>query len=730
MTTPSHKTSLAFALGLLLALLLPAANLARLDGLPLASLTEVIVLLLIAPLLLWREIREAAWALVQRVRFGPALAWSLLGLVFAAKAAMLVAGPMQGWPGCYRAAVLPVASYRGDVSAPDCERSFDNPFFRGRVTRFDRTLDFEGDTWNLGFMNSGRFDFYDWQPGTILRTRLPFEAVWSASLATPAAYTLRVAYVGEGALTIDGNNASLAPAYAEAASLQLPLAAGIHKLELRYRFDDGSRSGQDSAGWGPRAMLHVTIATQGGTPALAAPVAAAIWIAIAGFADLALALLALLCLLAIARAVGRELLAAIAMLAAATGLCLLPAGRVEYVERVFGEMPLLQVSFAVLAMLLLAAHIRARRLAPATLYLALAALALATMRQAYPSWDRVALRGAGNDNLSAESQARSILQTSSLQGEEAVYYSQPFYRYIKFAEHALFGEGDVLYGSMVLLAALGGAFFALERLRSARVRGALGLLWLLSGAALLGLTGFYMARFVRDGMAEYPTWIALLWVFPLLFAPTRPRDVLWGALLLGLASITRTDQLPGNGLMLLAALWMRADRRWVTWLAPLAVFGGVGLLPLLHNLVYGGAFVLTTTSAGVVGNLILGPSQWLGMLRGEATAWSALLSQIGLLSFAVPLESWQAPVGMFAHIILVAWLAVAGLQVGRRNWRETVVLLLPLPYILTHIVFVVQTYYPRHAIMGVLVMALAVLFLLASRDSAHPLQPAPRPSRP
>jgi hypothetical protein len=250
-------------------------------------------------------------------------------------------------------------------------------------------------------------------------------------------------------------------------------------------------------------MLQVTRTSQGGTPVLAKPSAPAMWLALAWVADLALGLLALLCLLAMARTAGRELLVAAAMLAAAVILCLLPAGRVEYVERVFGGLPLLQVSFAVLAMLLLAVHIRGRRLSPVVLYLALSALALATMRQAYPSWDRVALRSAGNDNLSAESQARSILQTGSLQGEEAVYYSQPFYRYLKFAEHALFGEGDVLYGSMALLAALGGAFFALERLRSPGARGA----WpagLLGAAALLGLTGYYMARFVRDGMAGIP----------------------------------------------------------------------------------------------------------------------------------------------------------------------------------------------------------------------------------
>jgi hypothetical protein len=729
MSSPSRKTALFFALGLLLALLLPSSNLSRLDGVPLATPVEVIALLLLAPMVMWREVREAAWALVQHVRFGAVLGWLLLGLVLAAKAAMLLAGPMQGWPACYRAGIAPIDRYSGPIQSPDCERSFDNPFFRGDVTRFDKAISFSGDTWNLGFINSTRFDFYDWLPDKPLRSRLPFEGSWSGVFDLKAAGTISVEYVGAGTLRVDGAETVLAPSYAEAATVEIPLAAGPHEMDLRYRFDDGSRSGQDPDGWGPRAMVRVVNLEENGAPLRAGADGTAIWRAAAWVADAALGLLALLCLLAIARTAGRQLYVVAAMLVAAVGLFLLPAGRVEYVERVFGGMPLLQVSFAGLAVILFVVHIRWRRLSPVVLFLALAVLALATMRQAYAGWDQVALRSAGNDDLIAESQARTILQTGSLQGEEDVFYAQPLYRYIKFAEHASFGEGDVLYGSVVLLVALGGAFFALERLQYRGAGGARDLLWLTISLSLLGLVGYYIARFVRDGMAEYPTWIAMLWAFPLLFASARWNDALWGALLLGLASITRTNQLPGNGLVLLVGLWLNSGRRWAQWLTPLAIFGVVGLLPLLHNLVYGSALVLTTTSAGVTSNLILGPNEWLGILRGEAPAWVALLSQVRMLFFTVPLDDWQVPVGLFAHIIMMAWLVVALRKVAWRNWREMVVLLLPLPYFLTHLVFVVVTYYPRHVIMGVLVMALSALALLASPASDGRERPARLPSR-
>ncbi|MCX6026415.1 MAG: hypothetical protein NTY23_09180 [Chloroflexi bacterium] len=299
----------------------------------------------------------------------------------------------------------------------------------------------------------------------------------------------------------------------------------------------------------------------------------------------------------------------------------------------------------------------------------------------------------------------------------AVFYAQPLYRYIKFGEHALFGEGDVLYGTAVFLLALGGAFYSLERFRSPRSREARGLLWIVTAVCLLGVTGYYMARFVRDGMAEYPTWIAMLWAFPLMFAPARNRELVWGAFLLGMASITRTNQIPGNGLMLAVSLLLHGRRRWKDGMLPLALFGGVCLLPLVHNLVYGGAFVFTTTSAGVASNLILGPQQWLAVLRGDPQAVSRLLNQVQLLLFAVPLDDWQAPVGMFAHVLMVAWL-IATILAARRGWhRADVVMLLPLPYVLTHLVFAVQTYYPRHVTMAVLVAGLGVLTTLRAETS-------------
>jgi len=60
------------------------------------------------------------------------------------------------------------------------------------------------------------------------------------------------------------------------------------------------------------------------------------------------------------------------------------------------------------------------------------------------SLQSVLLRGGGTDALTYESFAREILDTWSLRGGEDLFYSQPFFRYVRFTEHLLLGDGDVV----------------------------------------------------------------------------------------------------------------------------------------------------------------------------------------------------------------------------------------------------------------------------------------------
>ena len=67
------------------------------------------------------------------------------------------------------------------------------------------------------------------------------------------------------------------------------------------------------------------------------------------------------------------------------------------------------------------------------------------------------LRDGGNDFLTYESFARSILESWSLRAGEDVFYYQPLSRYVTFFYHLVFGDGDgqiSVFARIVLTTAL------------------------------------------------------------------------------------------------------------------------------------------------------------------------------------------------------------------------------------------------------------------------------------
>ena len=158
---------------------------------------------------------------------------------------------------------------------------------------------------------------------------------------------------------------------------------------------------------------------------------------------------------------------------------------------------------------------------------------------------QVLLRSAGNDPLSYESQAYSILATGSLRGGESVFEYIPAYRYIKFLEHALFGDGNLLYAAVQLSAFFGGVFWlfrdagarAIPKIRKIVLAGL--------GCGLIFLGGYYVSAIIREGLSEYDTWILLLWALPGLYGAATSGAILAGAVALSVSYTIRPNQLPG-----------------------------------------------------------------------------------------------------------------------------------------------------------------------------------------
>jgi hypothetical protein len=204
----------------------------------------------------------------------------------------------------------------------------------------------------------------------------------------------------------------------------------------------------------------------------------------------------------------------------------------------------------------------------------------------------VVYRSAGDDWLTYESFARTILETWSLQGGEDVFYYQSLFRYVRFGQRLLLGDGDLL----VLAASLSALFFSVlwatgrlagheprAPVRTAAIMGiGLLLLTLLSSATVVGA--------VLAPLSEQVTWIALPLLFVALVAGRSRQAWAFGAALAGLSVATRSNQAPGLFLIVLTGLLAAWRRRPSAVVVAALLFGACALIPLVHNLYYGGQY--------------------------------------------------------------------------------------------------------------------------------------------
>jgi hypothetical protein len=141
------------------------------------------------------------------------------------------------------------------------------------------------------------------------------------------------------------------------------------------------------------------------------------------------------------------------------------------------------------------------------------------------------------DPLAYESQARAILETWSLEGGEPVFRYQPGFRYVRFLERLVLGEGDplVLIAALALLA--WAYLLAIARLWPRPAPPWPRAIPFLVGAGLvLALaTSTPVLSFVEAPLSEYPTWVLLPLSVTLLFGTRTPRQWVGGGVLGGVA---------------------------------------------------------------------------------------------------------------------------------------------------------------------------------------------------
>jgi hypothetical protein len=684
-----------------IALLLPSANLQRFDGLPLSSPLEFAALVLLVPLLTSRALRRLHAQRLQRGGSWVPRALSIVvPLAIGLKVILLISGVHSGFLACYGTPLHP-------APGGACERSFENPFARFGATRIDRRVDFEPGTWNLGFINSLRFNFYPWVSGLPRRDRLPMTATWRGVVAQSEPWVARVTYVGEGTVTLAGGTLVLPARYGPPNTVELPVPAGRNAIVVRYRFDDGARTGQPNP---PFSYAQVRLGRQrahGGEGRVEAARPALAWRLVAAVCDSLIGLT--LVMLAGFYACLLTPTGWLVALGGALGAGTL-AGGVGAVSR---EQLDLMLLLAVMAVVLIGWP-RGRILLAG--YFVVAAVSIFTAGRRVNTLGTVLYRSAGDDWLTYESYARAVLETWSLRGGEDVFYYQPLFRYVRFGQRLLLGDGDLLVFAAGFGALLFGVFWSVarltprRRLSAARTACTLGLGLLL----LMLVSSNSVTRDILAPLSEPVTWTALLFLFPLLVTGRSGRAWWTGATLAGLSIATRPNQAPGTLLLVLVCLANLVPRRPRAALVAASLFLTAALLPLAHNLYYGGEWILFT-NARSIDVALARPAALLGRAPGGrivTLAWA----DIRLLLLLGPLPSLQ--MRLPACGLLLAWLVAAGATVRawpRAPWPAVTLMALPALYLSVYLVFEVRDYFPRHLIIAYLAMGLVGVYVASGR---------------
>jgi hypothetical protein len=516
-----------------------------------------------------------------------------------------------------------------------------------------------------------------------------------------------VRYTGEGHFSFGSQTVTLPPSYDRVNEVALDLPAGKQNILLQYSFDDGSRIGQAEDAWGPGAQIHVVLAGSSGEHPLRAMPPSLPWTVAAGGADALFALLLLLPLISFLAGIWREKWVVL-ILAVFLAVC--------YFLPLSQRVRAMGINAGLVGFWLW--HCLRKPVHPIAVYTILLSIGLANSLLFLPSPSRVVLRSAQDDPLNYESEAYSILSSRSLEGGEKVFVYQPMFRYIKFGEHAVFGDGMTFPATMQLALFLGGAFFLGEKVLRKGVTRPGRYLVAAIGSAILFLGGYYVSIVIRAGLSEYTTWSLLLWALPLLYLDETAAGCLLGLTALAFSFTVRTNQLPA---ILWMAFWALNTLRMKNVRAAilgLILMVGILLLPLAHNLYYGHEFVVATTSGNLAINLPVPPATWLSFFRGDAAAAAAVggqLKQMFLLA-DVALTTRLTLAAMGAMLIL--WLAAVVFAGVRRRFSEWALMAVPLFYLAPHFVFAVIIYYPRLIFIAYLAMG-AVAAIWLARDSAH-----------
>ena len=334
-----------------------------------------------------------------------------------------------------------------------------------------------------------------------------------------------------------------------------------------------------------------------------------------------------------------------------------------------------------------------------------------------PWWGFQLFRGRDSDWFVYQGYARRIFIDNSLNGGENIFYFQPATRYLVFIQHLLFGENDVLLGILLGVGALAAVvFIAREALKhfSHSPRHLIATVFIV--ACFVMFTEQIFFSFTIAPSSEYPTWIIIFVTFGIIMRGKISQPLaITATVLAALTAQFRPNQAFGALFLFLLIQSELANsknsKQLLNRIQLLVVFGATMSLSLIHNLYYGGEFVLFSVTGGPSSDFSYSA---LFSVFSDENARAIFVNKLSTtFNYGWPPSPRSLSFWALDFIWLLAVVRTLRLRdIGLKIW---IVLVFPLAYFVPQIPYDFSRggYHPRHVVAIQLAFGLSGLYVLS-----------------
>ena len=458
--------------------------------------------------------------------------------------------------------------------------------------------------WNLPFVNDFRYDegYRPWLENDRDIEMFSFRGKWAGKVDVPKNYEIVIKFVGSVSGQI--GNVVIGPMskYDEVSTIRVPSSGTQEKLLLNFEFLSDKRLKEEPNQQYAQLMVLESSLDDGSSKPLI-PQRDLLTRLLVRLADAIVLFVAIASFSLIVRRNIREVTLFSCVIAAFSLLSIL-----EWRGYVFSGLPVSIPVIALAGFVVVALLANAKNRFGLSIAASLPVTVLMIFQEGRiilnrtPKLADVLVRTRGNDYLNYMSQIQEMLEESFLKGAEKTFYFQPGIRYVLYVAHWVFGSSDFIVGIFFLLALFSSVIYLSIRVGRSTTPIFLGNLVWLTGAVLLWSSSFTVQA-ILISFSEFGTWILIPLIFGLAI---RDKQTRMSASLIGVMCAVIIWIRPNQAFGSLALLGFYLSiafvysRRWTLISFASGAFLSCLLLIPAHNLWFGKKLLFLPTGTAQV----------------------------------------------------------------------------------------------------------------------------------